>query len=96
MGNRIRLSPGISAARRRRNATRTHVANPAPTARGHGRHRGVQVLATLTDPAVVRAILTHVGAPTEVPAVAAARAPQVPGEPGGCDPPADLDAYDPV
>lgn len=37
-------------------------------------------------PAVVRAILTHVGAPAEVPAVAAARAPpQVPLWPRGCD-----------
>ena len=55
------------------------------------------VLATITDPAVVVAILAHVGAPTEAPAVAAARAPpQVHFWPGGCDPPADLDAYDPA
>ncbi len=55
----------------------------------------MQVLATITDPAVVVAILTHVGAPAEVPSVATARAPpQVPLWPGDCDPPADLDAYD--
>ena len=57
----------------------------------------MQVLATITDPAVVVAILTHLGAPTAPPAVAAARAPpQVPFWPGGCDPPADLDAYEPA
>ena len=43
------------------------------------------------------AILTHVRAPAEDPAVAAARAPpQVPLWSGGGDPPADLDAYDPA
>ena len=58
---------------------------------------GMQVLATITDPAVVVAILTHLGAPAEVPAVAAARAPpQVSLWPGDCDPPADLDACDPA
>lgn len=57
----------------------------------------MQVLATITDPAVVATILTHLGAPTEAPVVAAARAlPQVPLWPGGCDPPADLHAYDPA
>ena len=56
----------------------------------------MQVLATITDPDVVVAILTHLGAPTEPPAIAAARAPpQIPVWPGAFDAPADLDAYDP-
>jgi len=58
---------------------------------------GMQVLATITDPAVVVAILTHLGAPTELPAVARARAPpQVALWPGRFDPPAGPDAYDPA
>ena len=57
----------------------------------------VRVLAAITDPAVVAAILTHLGLPTEPPAVAPARAPpQVPFWPGGCDPHPHLDAYDPA
>ena len=55
----------------------------------------MRVLAAITDHAVVGAILTHLGLPTEPPAVAAARAPpQVPFWPGGSDPHADLDAYE--
>ena len=43
------------------------------------------------------ALLTHLGAPTERPAVAAARAPpQVALWPGRFDPPAGPDAYDPA
>ena len=57
----------------------------------------MRVLAAITDPAVVDAILTHLGLPTEPPAVAAARAPpQVPFWPGRFDPPAGPDAYDPA
>ena len=57
----------------------------------------VRVLAAITDPAVVDAILTHLGLPTEPPAIAAARAPpQVPFWPGGSDPQPDLDAYEPA
>jgi hypothetical protein len=57
----------------------------------------VRVLAAITDPAVVAAILTHRDLPTEPPAIAAARAPpQVPFWPGGCDPHPDLDAYEPA
>lgn len=52
----------------------------------------MQVLATITDPAVVLAILAHLGVPTQAPAVAAARPPPQ------CDfaPPVHLDAYDPA
>ena len=57
----------------------------------------VRVLAAITDPAVVAAILTHLDLPTEPPQVAAARAPpQVPFWPAGSDPLPDLDAYDPA
>ena len=57
----------------------------------------MRVLAAITDPAVVDAILTHLDLPTEPPTVAAARAPpQVPLWPGALDRPADLDAYDPA
>ena len=57
----------------------------------------VTVLATITDPAVVVAILTHLDLPTAPPTVAPARAPpQVPLWPAGCDRVPDLDAYDPA
>ena len=56
----------------------------------------MHVLATITDPAVVVAILAHLGAPTQAPAIAAARAPPPihPG-PGDLATHAHLDAYDP-
>ena len=57
----------------------------------------VQVLAAITDPDVVTAILTHLGLPTEPAPLAAARAPpQAPLWPGALDPRPDLDAYDPA
>jgi hypothetical protein len=57
----------------------------------------MRVLAAITDPAVVAAILTHLGLPTEPPPIAAARAPpQVPIWSGALDPRPDLDAYDPA
>lgn len=56
----------------------------------------VRVLAAITDPAVVVAILTHLDLPSEPPQVAAARAPpQVLFWPGS-DPHPDHDAYDPA
>jgi len=54
----------------------------------------MRVLAAITDPEVVDAILTHLGVPTEPPGVAAARAPPpVPIGPGAVGP-SDLDAFD--
>jgi len=56
----------------------------------------MRVLAAITEPAVIDAILTHLGLPTAPPAVAAARAPpQVAIWPGALDPPPDLAAFDP-
>jgi len=55
---------------------------------------GMRVLAAITDPEVVDAILTHLGVPTEPPGVAPARAPPpVPIGPGAVGP-SDLDAFD--
>jgi hypothetical protein len=57
----------------------------------------VRVLAAITDPAVVAAILTHLDLPTEPPPVAPARAPpQALFWPDGSDPLPDLDAYEPA
>ena len=57
----------------------------------------MRVLAAITEPEVVDAILTHLGLPTEPLAVAAARAPPLLAIwPGALDPPADLDVFDPA
>lgn len=57
----------------------------------------VRVLAAITDPPVVTAILAHLDLPTEPLQVAAARAPpQALFWPDGSDPLPDLDAYDPA
>jgi hypothetical protein len=57
----------------------------------------VRVLAAITDPDVITAILDHLDLPTEPPSVAPARAPpQLPFWPDGVDPVPDLDAFDPA
>ena len=57
----------------------------------------MRVLAAITDPVVVVAILTHLDLPTEPPPRAPARAPpQLPFWPDGVDPVPDLDAFDPA
>ena len=59
----------------------------------------MQVLAAITDPESVHAILTHLGLPTEPAPVAPARAPpQVPIWPGALDPypAADADTFAPA
>ena len=57
----------------------------------------MRVLAAITEPAVVDAIRTHLGLPTEPPAAAAARAPPLRAIwPGALDPSPDLDAFDPA
>ena len=57
----------------------------------------MRVLAAITVPAVVDAILTHLGLPTGPPAVAAARAPPLLAIwPDALDPAPDLDAFAPA
>ena len=59
--------------------------------------RALRVLAAITDPDVVDAILTDLGLPTVPPAVAAARGPpQVSSWHGALDPRPDLDADEPA
>ena len=55
----------------------------------------MRVLAAITEPAVVDAILTHLGLPTEPPAAAARAPPLLALWPGALDPSPDLDVFDP-